>query len=65
MTNKDVSKVKRKGTFKSAPLPEKAQPTEILKGEELVKVAVRPWKTSRPRTSRSSTCATSTASLTS
>ena len=40
MTNKDVSKVKRKGTFKSAPLPEKAQPTEILKGEELVKVAV-------------------------
>ena len=40
MTDKDVSKVKRKGTFKSAPLPEKAQPTEILKGEALVKVAV-------------------------
>ena len=40
MTDKDVSKVKRKGTFKSAPLPEKTFSAEPLKGEELVKVAV-------------------------
>ena len=40
MTNKDVSKVKRKGTFKSAPLPEVANTNEPLKGDELVKVAV-------------------------
>ena len=40
MTNKDVSKVKRKGTFKSAPLPEKTFSAEPLKGDELVKVAV-------------------------
>ena len=40
MTDKDVSKVKRKGTFKSAPLPEVANTNEPLKGDELVKVAV-------------------------
>ncbi|MBV6752894.1 MULTISPECIES: ribosome silencing factor [Pseudomonas] len=40
MTNNDVNKVKRKGTFKSAPLPEKVLSGEPLKGEELVKVAV-------------------------
>ncbi|EPL15455.1 ribosome silencing factor [Pseudomonas sp. CF161] len=40
MTNNDVNKVKRKGTFKSAPLPEKVIIGEPLKGDELVKVAV-------------------------
>ena len=40
MTNKDVSKVKRKGTFKSAPLPVEAHVGPELAGEELVKVAV-------------------------
>ena len=40
MTNKDVSKVKRKGTFKSAPLPVEAHTGPELVGEELVKVAV-------------------------
>lgn len=40
MTDKDVTKVKRKGTFKSAPLPEAAAPAQALLGEELVKVAV-------------------------
>ena len=40
MTDKDVTKVKRKGTFKSAPLPEEANTNEPLKGEELVKLAV-------------------------
>ncbi len=40
MTDKDVSKVKRKGTFKSAPLPEKTFSAEPLKGEALVNVAV-------------------------
>ncbi|NIL19843.1 ribosome silencing factor [Pseudomonas sp. AN3A02] len=40
MTNKDVSKVKRKGTFKSAPLPVEAHTGPELAGEELVKVAV-------------------------
>ncbi|MNO95274.1 Ribosomal silencing factor RsfS [compost metagenome] len=40
MTNNDVNKVKRKGTFKSAPLPETVVSGELLKGEELVKVAV-------------------------
>ena len=36
MTNKDVSKVKRKGTFKSAPLPVEAHVGPELAGEELV-----------------------------
>ncbi len=40
MTNNDVNKVKRKGTFKSAPLPEKVISGEPLKGDELVKIAV-------------------------
>ncbi|WP_347902206.1 ribosome silencing factor [Pseudomonas purpurea] len=40
MTDKDVSKVKRKGTFKSAPLPEKVLSGEPLKGQALVDVAV-------------------------
>lgn len=40
MTDKDVTKVKRKGTFKSAPLPVAAETGLILAGEELVKVAV-------------------------
>ncbi|AXJ07119.1 ribosome silencing factor [Pseudomonas fluorescens] len=40
MTDKDQTKVKRKGTFKSAPLPEVANTNEPLKGDELVKVAV-------------------------
>ena len=40
MTNNDVNKVKRKGTFKSAPLPEKVLAAEPPKGDELVKIAV-------------------------
>ena len=40
MTDKDLPKVKRKGTFKSAPLPEVANTNEPLKGDELVKLAV-------------------------
>jgi ribosome-associated protein len=40
MTDKDVTKVKRKGTFKSAPLPEVAETGLVLAGEELTKVAV-------------------------
>ncbi|VVN88458.1 ribosome silencing factor [Pseudomonas fluorescens] len=40
MTDKDVSKVKRKGSFKSAPLPVPAETGPALLGEELVKVAV-------------------------
>ncbi|NUT75765.1 ribosome silencing factor [Pseudomonas sp. C1C7] len=40
MTNNDVNKVKRKGTFKSAPLPEPVATNEPLNGDELVKVAV-------------------------
>ena len=40
MTDKDQTKVKRKGTFKSAPLPVEAHTGVILAGEELVKVAV-------------------------
>jgi ribosome-associated protein len=40
MTNKDVSKVKRKGTFKSAPLAVEAHTGPELTGEALVKVAV-------------------------
>ncbi|MBS4089384.1 ribosome silencing factor [Pseudomonas rustica] len=40
MTDKDVSKVKRKGTFKSAPLPVEVKTGPELAGEELVKVAV-------------------------
>ncbi len=40
MTNKDVSKVKRKGTFKSAPLAVEAHVGPELAGEALVKVAV-------------------------
>ena len=40
MTDKDVAKVKRKGTFKSAPLPEPVNTNEPLNGDELVKVAV-------------------------
>ncbi|WP_260958198.1 ribosome silencing factor [Pseudomonas citri] len=40
MTDKDVNKVKRKGTFKSAPLPAEAPTGVVLAGEELVKVAV-------------------------
>ena len=40
MTDKDVNKVKRKGTFKSAPLPVEAHSGVVLAGEELVKVAV-------------------------
>ena len=40
MTDKDVAKVKRKGTFKSAPLPVEAHTGELLAGAELVKVAV-------------------------
>ena len=33
MTDKDVNKVKRKGTFKSAPLPEKVLAAEPPKGD--------------------------------
>ncbi|MFW9269857.1 ribosome silencing factor [Pseudomonas sp. D2-30] len=40
MTDKDLNKVKRKGTFKSAPLPVEAHAGVALTGEELVKVAV-------------------------
>ena len=40
MTDKDVTKVKRKGSFKSAPLPVAAETGPALVGEELVKVAV-------------------------
>ncbi|EJL02399.1 MULTISPECIES: ribosome silencing factor [Pseudomonas] len=40
MTDKDVNKVKRKGTFKSAPLPVEVHTGVALVGEELVKVAV-------------------------
>lgn len=40
MTDKDQTKVKRKGTFKSAPLPVPAATGVVLAGEELVKVAV-------------------------
>lgn len=40
MTDKDQTKVKRKGTFKSAPLPEPVNTNEPLKGDELVKLAV-------------------------
>ena len=40
MTDKDVAKVKRKGTFKSAPLPVEAPTGPELAGEALVKVAV-------------------------
>ena len=40
MTNKDVSKVKRKGTFKSAPLPVEALLVPAPEGEALVALAV-------------------------
>ena len=40
MTNKDVSKVKRTGKAKSAPLPVEKFTGEPLKGEKLVEVAV-------------------------
>ena len=40
MTSNNESKVKRKGTFKSAPLPEKVLAAEPPKGDELVKIAV-------------------------
>ena len=40
MTDKAQTKVKRKGTFKSAPLPVEAHTGVILAGAELVKVAV-------------------------
>ncbi|SEM95011.1 ribosome-associated protein [Pseudomonas sp. ok272] len=40
MTNKDVAKVKRKGTFKSAPLPVAVATGPELRGEALAKVAV-------------------------
>ncbi|KAF1010051.1 MAG: Ribosomal silencing factor RsfS [Pseudomonas fluorescens] len=40
MTNKDVNKVKRKGTFKSAPLPPETQAGPVPEGEALVKLAV-------------------------
>src|SRR5437868_3105074 len=40
MTNNDVNKVKRKGSFKSVPLPEKVVSGEPLKGQALVDVAV-------------------------
>ncbi|MDR9752982.1 ribosome silencing factor [Pseudomonas sp. SZMC_28357] len=40
MTDKDLHKVKRKGSFKSAPLPVEVRTGEALAGEALVKVAV-------------------------
>ncbi|VVQ22665.1 ribosome silencing factor [Pseudomonas fluorescens] len=40
MTDKDLPKVKRKGTFKSAPLPEPVNTNEPLTGDALVKLAV-------------------------
>ena len=40
MTDKDQTKVKRKGTFKSAPLPEPVNTNEPLTGDALVKLAV-------------------------